>query len=109
MLKPSRETSLPFTVIVLAASETSSELIGLRFTNKQIGLTVIGLDADWQAHLDARLRAVEVLRASGVMVDVADHIHDFAADGDAFARLVFVSPRGRTPETLQRQSRRRVK
>jgi hypothetical protein len=34
------------------------------------------------------------------MVDVADHIHDFAADGDVFARLVFVSP-GRTPETLQ--------
>ena len=49
------------------------------FTNEQIGLTVIGLDADWQAHLDARLRAVEVLRASGVMIDVACHIDDFAA------------------------------
>src|SRR4029453_14801691 len=40
---------------------------GLVFTNEQIGLTVIGLDTDRQAHLDARLRAVDVLRASGVM------------------------------------------
>ncbi|HEY5812513.1 MAG TPA: hypothetical protein VIT23_07660, partial [Terrimicrobiaceae bacterium] len=43
-------------------------------------------DPDWQAHLDALLRAVRVFRARGVVVDVADHIDDFTADGDFFAR-----------------------
>ena len=35
-----------------------------------------------------------VLRAGGVVVDVADHIDDFAADGDFFASLAFVSLMG---------------
>ena len=33
----------------------------LVFTNEQIGFTVFGLDADWEAYLDASLRAVGVL------------------------------------------------
>ena len=68
----------------------------LVLADKQISLAVIALKADWQTHLDAFLRAVNVLGVSPavrVVVDVADHIDDFAADGDfRFARLLFVFP-----------------
>ena len=55
-------------------------------TNKQICLTVIGLYSDWQAHLDACLRTVHVLGVGPctAVVDVANHIDDFAADGNFF-------------------------
>ena len=39
-------------------------------TDEQISLAVIGFNADGQAHLNACLRAVGVLRAGGVVVDV---------------------------------------
>jgi len=61
--------------------------------DQQIGFAVIGLQTDWQSARDALFRAAGMFVAGGVMIDIAGHIDDFAADLLCFTRreVVFLA------------------
>ena len=91
MLKSSRETAVPLTVIIFAASGASWSFIGL--CSPEVCLTVARFDARGQTRFDAGPCTIGMLGPGGAIVDVAGHINHLAGDGNLFTRgrLVFLA------------------